>query len=226
VASSSTTKELESPRMTMGPPAAVPWVNNGNRSARGTASAGIALTAAPWASHTALPPLPATPWRGQPVEEVVHAEAGLPHVSSAESHGHASTYAPASKRIHNKDDLQQFLKSDAARHFVGFILALNEAVQGKKLSDACETSPALNAFLEVGPIPWRSYGPPFARPAPSRPPILVPQTPAHAGSWSHLFPECPLPATASDSWSRLASDTGLSMLSQCVRQRAALERRP
>ncbi len=43
----------------------------------------------------------------------------------------------------------RWLKSGNARNFVGFVLALNEAVRGKRLSDDCEVSPAVEALLKV-----------------------------------------------------------------------------
>lgn len=45
--------------------------------------------------------------------------------------------------------LRRFLRSQAARDFVGFLLDLNEAVRGKALSDPCPASPAVGALLEV-----------------------------------------------------------------------------
>jgi len=44
---------------------------------------------------------------------------------------------------------RRFLTSQAARNFVGFLLALNDAVRGKALSDPCPASPAVDALLEV-----------------------------------------------------------------------------
>lgn len=43
----------------------------------------------------------------------------------------------------------RFLQSQAARDFVGFLLALNEAVRGKALSDPCPASPAVEALVQV-----------------------------------------------------------------------------
>jgi hypothetical protein len=43
------------------------------------------------------------------------------------------------------------LKGRHARSFVGFLLALNEAVRGKRLNDECQVSPAAEALLKVSP---------------------------------------------------------------------------
>ena len=43
----------------------------------------------------------------------------------------------------------RFLRSQAARDFVGFLLALNEAVRGKALSDPCPASRAVEALVRV-----------------------------------------------------------------------------
>lgn len=43
----------------------------------------------------------------------------------------------------------RWLKGRNARNFVGFVLALNEAVRGKRVSDECEVSPAVEALLKV-----------------------------------------------------------------------------
>jgi hypothetical protein len=44
------------------------------------------------------------------------------------------------------------LKGRHARSFVGFLLALNEAVRGKRLTDDCLVSPAVDALLQVRPF--------------------------------------------------------------------------
>lgn len=43
----------------------------------------------------------------------------------------------------------RWLKGPHARSFVGFLLALNEAVRGKRLGDECTVSPAVEALLKV-----------------------------------------------------------------------------
>lgn len=45
--------------------------------------------------------------------------------------------------------LPRFLASQEAADFVGFILALNAAVKGRKLSDACHVSSSVMALVEV-----------------------------------------------------------------------------
>ena len=46
-------------------------------------------------------------------------------------------------------DWTRWLKGRQARSFVGFLLALNEAVRGKRLGDECLVSPAAEALLKV-----------------------------------------------------------------------------
>lgn len=58
-------------------------------------------------------------------------------------------FAPARKQIQSAEHLKQFLTSDTVKQFVAFILALNEAVLGKKLSDPCPVSPVVAALEEV-----------------------------------------------------------------------------
>ena len=43
----------------------------------------------------------------------------------------------------------RWLKGRTARSFLGFLLALNEAVRGRRLSEPCDTSPAVEALLKV-----------------------------------------------------------------------------
>lgn len=45
--------------------------------------------------------------------------------------------------------MTRWLKGRQARSFVGFLLALNEAVRGKRLGDECLVSPAAEALLKV-----------------------------------------------------------------------------
>ena len=47
--------------------------------------------------------------------------------------------------------LLRFLEGNSAASFVGFVLALNEAVKGKKLRSSCPVSAATEALLEVRP---------------------------------------------------------------------------
>lgn len=62
----------------------------------------------------------------------------------------AQTFTPARKRITHADALQQFLNSQAAKDFVSFILALNDAVTGKKASDpAMHISPGISKIQAV-----------------------------------------------------------------------------
>lgn len=89
------------------------------------------LTKAPWASGPAL--------TGRPVEAAVpDAAPRLPPAPPPEHDWSAHRFAPPAKRIAGAEHLKQFLQSAAARDFVSFLLALNEAVKGRQLSDPCE----------------------------------------------------------------------------------------
>ena len=114
-------------------------------------------TAAPWAQRapTSKDPLPAVsrgettkaPWlavtgpalTGQRVEAVIKAEPKLPKQHELQDYSNHA-FVPARKVITSADQLKQFLQSEAAKDFVGYILALNEAVKGRQLSDACHVS--------------------------------------------------------------------------------------
>lgn len=118
----------------------------------------MAPTAAPWARRAAPgdAPLPAVsrgeltraPWAapsgpaltGRPVEAAVpHAQPQLPAPKPGGASAHA--FVPAAKRIATAEQLRAFLRSAPARDFVGFVLALNEAVKGRQLSDRCHVRP-------------------------------------------------------------------------------------
>lgn len=61
-----------------------------------------------------------------------------------------AAFQPAAKRIQSAEQLQAFLESSpTARSFISFILSLNEAVKGKKISDACAVSPMVERFVGV-----------------------------------------------------------------------------
>lgn len=90
------------------------------------------LTRAPWAASSG----PAL--TGRPVQAAVpHAAPRVPAPPPAHDWS-VHRFAPPAKRITSAEQLKQFLGSEAARDFVSFILALNEAVKGKQLSDSCE----------------------------------------------------------------------------------------
>lgn len=93
------------------------------------------LTTAPWAAGRggmAGGPAPA----GRPVDAAVpHAAPRLPPLAADDFSAHR--FAPPTKRIQAAEQLPQFLRSETARDFVSFILALNEAAKGRSLSDAC-----------------------------------------------------------------------------------------
>jgi hypothetical protein len=112
----------------------------------------MAPTAAPWAKPGGVPLPPVSrgeltkaPWApasgpalaGRPVDAAVpDAQPRLPPVAADDWGPH--TFLPAAKRIHTAAHLKQFLRSEAARDFMSFVLALSEAVRGKQLSDPCQ----------------------------------------------------------------------------------------
>jgi serine/threonine-protein phosphatase 2A activator len=106
------------------------------------------LTRAPWAAASG----PAL--TGRPVEAAVpHAQPRLPPLAAADLSLHR--FVPPAKRIQTPEQLKQFLRSEAARDFVSFILALNEAVKGKQLSDTCPESEAVGKLVGVLDTLWR-----------------------------------------------------------------------
>ncbi|PSC73914.1 serine threonine-phosphatase 2A activator [Micractinium conductrix] len=147
------------------PPTAAPWA----RQAAGGGAPGAPLpavsrgelTRAPWAAASG----PAL--TGRPVEAAMpHAVPRLPAPlggnAGAVAAGAAApsvplghTFVPPTKRIHSPEQLKAFLRSDTARGFVSFILALNEAVKGRQLSDKCEVSEAVQRLLRLLDTLWR-----------------------------------------------------------------------
>jgi serine/threonine-protein phosphatase 2A activator len=123
-------------------------------------------TAAPWArrSPSSTDPLPAVsrgettkaPWHavtgpaltGQRVDAVIKAEPRLPPQQASDYTQHE--FSPARKIISSTEQLKQFLKSEAAKDFLAYILALNEAVKGRQLSDPCHVSAA--GVLDRAPL--------------------------------------------------------------------------
>ncbi|KAG1671647.1 hypothetical protein FOA52_006878 [Chlamydomonas sp. UWO 241] len=72
-----------------------------------------------------------------------------PQPVASTSDGNGGARPPASKRITSHAELKRFLDSDSARSFFAFVLSLNEAVSGKKASDACAVSPPVQALLDL-----------------------------------------------------------------------------
>ncbi|KAG2497114.1 hypothetical protein HYH03_004705 [Edaphochlamys debaryana] len=59
-------------------------------------------------------------------------------------------YQPARKRITTAEELKRFLEGQSVKDFMAFILAINEAVKGKKSSDASYIpSPAVRATCDM-----------------------------------------------------------------------------
>ena len=48
-----------------------------------------------------------------------------------------------------KPDARRFLTSDTVKSFVAFILSVNDAAKGKRVSDACPVSAAVQSLVEV-----------------------------------------------------------------------------
>lgn len=90
-------------------------------------------TKAPW-SAVSGPAL-----AGRPVEAVIKTQPSLPKAVELEEATQLA-FAPAHKVITTAEQLKQFLSSEAAKDFVAYILALNEAVKGRQLSDSCHVS--------------------------------------------------------------------------------------
>eukprot|EP00191_Tetraselmis_sp_GSL018_P013413 CAMPEP_0177585076 /NCGR_PEP_ID=MMETSP0419_2-20121207/4268_1 /TAXON_ID=582737 /ORGANISM="Tetraselmis sp., Strain GSL018" /LENGTH=390 /DNA_ID=CAMNT_0019074721 /DNA_START=417 /DNA_END=1590 /DNA_ORIENTATION=- len=119
-----------------------------------------APTAAPWA--TGLPQAPtAAPWAdsnagnaegGRPLTPVpsggkvappfiVEATSELPGVAPDLS-GHQ--FCIPRKMITSAELLKQFLESESLKEYIGFLMACNDAVKGRKLSEECKTSPVID----------------------------------------------------------------------------------
>ncbi|KAF5843475.1 hypothetical protein DUNSADRAFT_15770 [Dunaliella salina] len=64
------------------------------------------------------------------------------------SPGGERRYVPAHKALANASDLQLFLQSEACRDYIAFVLALNQAVTGRKLSEVGQNpSPAVQRMV-------------------------------------------------------------------------------
>ncbi|XP_018808593.1 serine/threonine-protein phosphatase 2A activator-like [Juglans regia] len=53
------------------------------------------------------------------------------------------------KRILSPDDIRRFLDSDAAKNFLGFIVALSESIRSHKISDPCHLSPTIDSIVSI-----------------------------------------------------------------------------
>eukprot|EP00884_Botryococcus_braunii_P017675 jgi/Botrbrau1/4591/Bobra.60_2s0077.1 len=111
---------------------------------------------APWATSSSSPPVPQNlpaglPRRptGLPVTDLVRASPHMPPLLQDEGGWTTLIWHPPSKHILSQKDLDRFLASESAANFLGFILALNTAIKGRKLSDACVVSPSVTALLDV-----------------------------------------------------------------------------
>lgn len=114
----------------------------------------------------------------------------------------------------------RFLKSQTIKSFVGFILAMSEAVKGKRLSDPCPVSGAVTALVDMlatlsrwvdnTPPVERSlrYGNPAFRHAPSH---VAPRLPKREGMSLTLL-DC-----AGIGWPRLRVQPPACWLAFCHR---------
>ncbi|KAK4804031.1 hypothetical protein SAY86_003848 [Trapa natans] len=53
------------------------------------------------------------------------------------------------KRINSPEDIKRFLSSDSAGNFLGFVAALSESTRGRKISDTCHQSAAVNSIVTI-----------------------------------------------------------------------------
>ncbi|XP_023244642.1 serine/threonine-protein phosphatase 2A activator-like [Centruroides sculpturatus] len=58
-------------------------------------------------------------------------------------------YVTPVRKIMAMSDMPKWEKSEAYSEYMGFILAMNEAVKGKKISDAKETTPAVDGIISL-----------------------------------------------------------------------------
>ncbi|GFR47400.1 hypothetical protein Agub_g9117 [Astrephomene gubernaculifera] len=115
-----------------GPPMPVIGGAGGGFPAPGAAAAAVA------ASHAAAAPRKAP-------EAVITVVPAMPSVVQP-----VPQYHPARKRIGSAEDLKRFLEGESARHFMAFILSINEAVTGKKTNDPSYIpSPAVQRMVAV-----------------------------------------------------------------------------
>jgi len=124
-------------------------------------------TRAPWAtagppsgsSGTMLPPISrgettSAPWARagpsavpqRPIDVNISTS---PHFPPALEDPDSHIFLPTQKRITNVQMLRKFLDSSSAADFLGFILALNQAVRGHTLSAACEISETTTALVTI-----------------------------------------------------------------------------
>ncbi|KAK4795602.1 hypothetical protein SAY86_027928 [Trapa natans] len=53
------------------------------------------------------------------------------------------------KRIHSPEDIERFHTSESGNNFLGFVAALSESIRGRKISDTCHQSVAVNSILSI-----------------------------------------------------------------------------
>lgn len=95
----------------------------------------LSPTVAPWADEST----PLT--QGNPVPHLIHSEPHMPDTVQP-----CGQFRPAHKRITSAEDLKLFLQGATVQNFMGFILALNEAVTSRKNSDITQSSEAVLTF--------------------------------------------------------------------------------
>ena len=105
-------------------------------------------TRAPWST------LSGPALTGRPVEAAIRAEPAWPEPpTGGAAHWRAHVFAPASKRISSVERLRQFLQSQAARDFLGFVCALNDAAKGHAISEPCPVRRSYRAAAEPATQP-------------------------------------------------------------------------
>lgn len=68
---------------------------------------------------------------------------------SSEMSDKPKEYIVPVRHIMSIEDMPRWEKSEAYTEYVGFILAMNEAVKGKKISDAKDTTPAVDQLMSL-----------------------------------------------------------------------------
>jgi len=81
-----------------------------------------------------------------PPSDIVEAVPGLPSAPATALEGH--TFMTPYKALTCMQDLEKFLASEAAKEYVGFLLACSDAVKGRKLSDTASPSKVADSLVQ------------------------------------------------------------------------------
>ncbi|CAI0447854.1 unnamed protein product [Linum tenue] len=58
-------------------------------------------------------------------------------------------FQPPSKKIQSPDDIRRFHDSESGKNFIGFVVALSEAIRSRKLSDPCHVSDTVSSIVST-----------------------------------------------------------------------------